>query len=102
MLERSGPRDRVHTARLKTHCRPCNRALETTCSLGGNRNLEDLACGSILTSELMSPHGRDFGITLFVLECRHSLENVGVRLAMTRKAECRGFLTRSTQRDAAA
>jgi hypothetical protein len=41
---------------------------ETACSLGGNQNLEDLACDSILTSELMSPHGRDFGITLFVLE----------------------------------
>jgi hypothetical protein len=41
---------------------------ETACSLGGNQNLKDLARGSILTSELMSPHGRDFGITLFVLE----------------------------------
>ena len=43
-------------------------AHETACSLGGNQSLEDLACGSILTAELVSPHGRDFGITLFVLE----------------------------------
>ncbi len=68
MLELSGPRDRVHTPRLETHCSPCNRALEMACSLGGNQNLEDLARGSILTAELVSPHGRDFGITLIVPE----------------------------------